>query len=193
MPLVIPAVQGLVLGNLAGNAILGISSPQLATAIAVGFVSYAQTALIATSVDFGTLGAGTGVAPIITIAPPAIIGPLLGTLTAAGVNGVMKIPLANAVGQAISTALLSAQVTTVNTGVGTGAGKVTLVPNPGASIGLMVAAFAGAALLGISAAGLAAAIAQGIDAGLPSATAIVAIVGSPNIVPSGGVGIGKVI
>ena len=193
MPLVIPALQAILLANFGGNAILGISSPQLATAIATGFVTYAQSALLATSVDVGTLGAGTGTALTIILPAPTMVGPLIGTLAAAGVNGEMKIPLANAIANAISIALAGAQALLVNTGVGVGTGKLTLVPNPGASVPLMVTAFAGSALIGVSAAGMAAAVAQGIDAGLPSATGIVVIAGPPSIVPGAGVGTGKVL
>lgn len=193
MALTIPLVQGLMQASLGGNGIIGISAPQMALALATGFVNYAVGPLVATSVDVGTAGAGTGLSPTVILAAPAVTGPLTGTLAAAGINGIARVSLANAIGLAVSQALVSAQVSTVNTGVGVGTGKVTLVPNPAASAAAMTAAFAGLGLVGISAPGMAVAVAQGIDAGLPSALAIVVIVGPPSTVSASGAGLGKVI
>jgi hypothetical protein len=193
MPLILPAVQGLQAANLAGQTILGISMPQMAIAIAQGFVQYATTALIATSVDVGLLGAGTGIAPTISLPPPAIVGPMQGIFTAAQINGPMRDPLINAVAGAISQALMGAQVSTVNAGVGVGTGQVSLIPNSSVSVPLMIVNFAGVLLLGSAAKSLATAIAEGIDAALPSATATVIIAGGPGPLPGAGVGIGKVL
>ena len=193
MPLVLPAVQSLLLANLAGNTIFGVSSPLLATAVATGFVTYAQTSLIATSVDVGTAGIGAGVAPVISLPSAQIIGPMIAALTAAGVNGPSKPQLANAISQTLSASLLTAQIVTVNTGVGVGTGKATLVPNSAVSVPLMIAAFTGSLLIGTASVRLATGIAQGIDAVLPSATAVLAIAGPPSPIPSSGVGVGKVL
>jgi hypothetical protein len=193
MPLIQPAVLAVFQANLAANGIAGVSAPLMAAAISGGFVQYMQTGVIATSVDVGVLGAGTGIAPTVTLAAPAIVGPMQGTFTAAQINGPMRDPLINAIAASVSAALATAQVSTVNAGVGVGTGLVSLVPNSGVSVPLMVANFSAAALLGPSAAGLATAIAQGIDAALPSATATVVIAGGPGPLPGSGVGVGKVL
>jgi len=193
MPLIQPAVLALLQANLAANGIVGVSAPQLAVVISSGFVQYMQTGVIATSVDVGVLGAGTGIAPTITLAAPAIIGPMQGTFTAAQINGPIRNPLINAIAASVSAALATAQVSTVNASVGVGTGLVSLVPNPGVSVPLMVANFSAAALLGPISAGLATAIAQGIDAALPSATATVIIAGGPSPTPGSGTGVGVVL
>ncbi|KKL27294.1 hypothetical protein LCGC14_2386580 [marine sediment metagenome] len=194
MPLVLPAVQGLQAASLAGQAILGVSMPQMATAIAQGFLQYALSpSLVVTSIDVGFLGAGTGIASTISLPSPAIVGPMQGIFTAAQINGPMRIPLVNAVAAAISQALIAAQVVTVNAGIGAGTGKAIFVPNPGASVPIMIASFAAALLVGVGAQVLATAIAQGIDAALPTAVAQIVITGAPGPYPGAGSGVGKIV
>lgn len=194
MALVLSTVQGLQATNLAGQAILGVSMPQMATAIAQGFVQYALSpALVVNSIDVGLLGAGTGIAPTIILPPPAIAGPMHGIFTAAQINGSMRIPLVNAVAAAISQALIAAQVVTVNAGIGSGTGKAVFIPNSGASVPIMIASFAAALLVGVGAQVLATAIAQGIDASLPAAVAQIVITGTPGPYPGAGSGVGKIV
>jgi hypothetical protein len=192
MPLVVPIISGIINANLAGNAVVGISSPQLALAVATGFVQYVLTGITINTIDVGTAGSGAGTGVGFVLPTPTLIGTLTATFTGAGINGIMKFPIVNAIANGISQSLLSAFINTVHVGVGAGTGKASIVPNSGVSIPLMVAGFTGNGLVGISSRPLAVAIAQGIDQALPTATGQVVIVGGTGPSPATGTGFGKI-
>lgn len=194
MALIPPAVAGIVLANLAGNGILGISSAQLAVAVSTGFCSYMLAAPVVTTADVGTLGAGVGTGFGLILSPTSLSSSLRSTFTAHGINGPNREMIINALSGALSQSLLLAQILTADAGCGVGTGTVvSVVPNPAVSIPSMVAAFVGSGLIGIASFNLAAAIAEGVDQVLPTARGQTVIAGPPSILPGGGVGIGKVL
>lgn len=192
MPMDPATLTPIMTGALLANGLLGPSSPQLAAGLASGLSIYAQTAILVQTTDVGTLGAGKGTG-IGVIVPPAITASMLGSFSAAGMLGPMTPPLATAVATAFTLAFAQAGVNTVSAGVGVGAGKVTLIPSPGASVGIFMAGFTSAGMVGVNVAQLAAAVANGLDMTLPSCTGVVVIVGPPSILPGAGLGIGKLI
>jgi len=145
------------------------------------------------TVDVGSVGSGTGVGVGIILAPPVLIGSLTSAFEGAQIRGSLRQSLIVAISNAVSDTLKLALINTVNAGVGAGTGKVTLVPNPTASVPLMVANFFGLALVGVSSPVLASAIARGIDQVLPSAIGVIAIAGTASPSPGIGTGIGKLI
>lgn len=186
------AVAGLLQASLAGAGVLGTAAPQVAAAVASGFVSYVTSSPTVQTADVGTLGAGVGNGVGLIVTPGAISGPLSGFLAGAGILGVVKDAVAAAIGSALSSALSTAQILTTHPGTGVGTGTVvTVIPVPSASVPLMVAAFSG--LTGVYSAPFAAAVAQAVDAALPTAKGLVAITGPSSPYPGGGTGVGKIL
>lgn len=192
MPLLPPAMTALLNGYLAGAGFLGVSSPLLAAAISNGFIQYALSGITVNTIDVGTVGAGAGVGTGFSLPVPVLVGSLTAALEGAQIRGVMKQPLISAVANAVSNTVRLALANTVHAGVGTGTGKVTLVPNPAVSVPLMIANFSAVSLVGVSSPVLARAIAQGIDQAIPSTVGFVAIAGASGPSPGTGTGIGKV-
>jgi hypothetical protein len=180
--------------SLAGAGFLGVSAPQLAQAIGIGFSSYIITSPIIETTNTGTAGAGTGIGVGLILPPPVLIQNLSTSFDSKGIGGLQKFQLIGAISVTVSTALAAASIQTVSAGVGTGAGVVSsVIPVPPSSQGLMVGSFAAMGLLGVLSPSLAIAIAEGIDNSLPSAKGVVAVSGPPSIVPAVGKGIGKLL
>lgn len=192
MPLAPPITTPIFTADLAANAIIGISTPQFALAVATGLQIYAGSGLQVVSVDAGTLGAGVGTGVGVTIPPPVLIAALTASFAANGILGIMSPPMINGLALGFATALQQGVVSTVSAGVGLGAGVSTLLPNPGASAAAWIAGFAAAGLVGPNIPQMANAIAQGFDTAAPSAVGAVVIAGPPNIVPGAGVGTGLI-
>lgn len=172
------------------NGLAGPSNIQLATGIANGFCSYVQTGITAKSIDAGSAGAGTGIGFGINLAFLVLSGSF--QLSFTPFTGPMKMNLITALSDAFSQVLLSANINTINTGVGTGGGTVSLNPNPLVSVLAMTTNLSGFGMVGSQGVVLATAIAQGIDQALPSATGIINIVGTASPYAAVGVGIGKI-
>ena len=181
----------LLTGYLGAGGILGVSSPLLATAISNGFIQYALSGVIVSTVDVGAAGSGTGVGTGLSLPTPALVGSLIAAFEGVQIRGIMKQSLALAVASAVADTLRLALANTVHAGVGAGTGKVTLVPNSGVSVPLMVANFSGVSLVGVASPVLATAIAQGIDQALPSTVGVVVIAGAAGPSPGSGTGLGK--
>lgn len=192
MPLSPPITTPIFLSDLAANALIGISTPQFALAVATGLQIYAGSGLQVVSVDVGTLGAGVGLGLGVTISPSILIASFTASFAANGLLGIMSPPMINALALGFATVMQQGIVTTVSAGVGLGAGVATLVPNPGASAAAWVAGFAAAGLVGPNIPQMANAIAQGFDTAAPSAIGAVVIAGPPNILPGAGVGTGVI-
>ncbi len=194
MALVPPAVAAALLANMAGNAILGVSAAQLATAISVGWCSYMLSSPVVTTADVGSLGAGVGNGVGLVVSPGALSQSLRSMFVSHGINGSHRDQLVNALASGLCQSLLVAQVLTADAGVGVGAGKVAAIaPNPAVSIPTMVSAFAGFGIVGVAAASLASAIAQGFDQVLPTAQGQTVIVGPPSPYPGTGGGLGRLL
>lgn len=192
MPLAPPLTAPLIAAQLVSVGDIGISSAQLALAVATGLELYASSGLTVASVDAGTLGAGVGTGVGIILPPPVLIGTLTAAFASHGILGLMAAPTAIGLGTGISLALQTALISTVSAGVGVGAGVATLVPNPGASAAAFLAGFAAAGLIGIMSPLMAAAIAMGFDLAAPSGIGPVVIAGPPSIVPGAGAGVGLI-
>lgn len=194
MALIPPAVATVLLANLAGNGILGISAAQLAVAVSTGFCSYMVAAPVVVTADVGTLGAGVGTGLGLTLSPPSLSSSFRSTFTAHGINGANREMIINALSGALSQSLLLAQILTANAGTAVGTGTVVSVtPNPLVSIPAMVASFVGSGLVGVASFNLAAAIAEGVDQVLPQARGQVVIAGPSSPLPGGGGGLGKLL
>jgi hypothetical protein len=191
MPLDPGTVGGIMLASLSANALIGVSSPQLSQGIANGLSLYASTGLTVITVDAGVLGAGTGTGIGFILPPPTLLGAFTATFPANGILGVSAPLLINALSLGLSQAFATALINTINPIVGVGAGVVIAIPNPAASIAAFIAGFASAGMVGPSSIPLATAIASGLDSALPSGTGIIAIAGSPSIIPTAGAGFGK--
>lgn len=193
MALVPPVVAAAILASLGGSSILGISAAQLASAVAGGLCSYLLSAPVVTTADVGSLGAGTGTGLGLIVSPPSLFAAMRSTFSGFGINGTHSEPLIQGLSNGICQALLAAQVETVDAGTGVGVGTITAVaPVPAVSVPTMLASFAGAGLAGVSAAGLATAIAQAFDEVLPTARGQTVIVGAGSPYPGGGVGVGRI-
>ena len=178
--------------NLASNTIIGISSSQLALGIANGLSLYAISGMNAISVDVGTLGAGTGIGFGIILPTPVLLTSMFSAFSGFGIVGVSASLIVNAISIGFTQSFALASINTVNPIVGIGSGVITITPNPEISSVSFVSGFISAGIVGVSSAQLATAISVGLDAALPSAKGVVAIVGSPSTIPSAGGGFGKV-
>jgi hypothetical protein len=178
--------------SLLANAQVGPSVGQLATGLALGLTQYMSAGVAVTSIDAGTLGVGTGIGPTIILTEGLLLPAMTASLAGHGIVGPVMPLQANAISLGISLALALAQVQTLNPLVGIGAGKLQLVPN-GSGGALFAAAFKASGMMGTASANMGLAVGLGLDAVIASAIGVIAIVGPPNIVPSAGVGTGKVI
>lgn len=180
------------LSTLTANAFLGISSPQLASGLANAISTYALSGIIATSVDTGVFGVGAGIGFDIILPSSTLAAAFIGTFPANLIAGPMSLPLINAISLGLMQVFAIANIITVSPTVGIGAGIVSLVPNPAISIPAFIGGFSAAGIVGVASQNLARAVAIGLDSVLTSAVGAVVIAGSPSVIPSAGVGVGKV-
>jgi hypothetical protein len=181
------------LSTLAANTFLGISAPQLATGLANAITAYALSGITVSSVDVGVLGVGAGTGFGIVLPSSTLSASFTGTFPANTIAGPMTPALINAVSLGFMQVFAIANIITVNPTVGVGAGEVSLVPNPSISIPAFIGGFSAAGMVGVASQNLARAIAIGLDSVLPSAFGVIAIAGSPSIISSAGVGVGKIL
>lgn len=193
MPLDPVSLTPIFLGALASHAEIGIGTPQLALGLATGLSMYAQTGIIVLSIDVGLVGAGVGIGASVIIPPTLLMSTLIPLMASSLIVGPFSPVTASAIAIGMSMAMLTAGIITVNAGVGIGAGKVQLLPNPAVSIPTFVSAFASVGMVGIMSPALATAVAVALDMCLPVAIAVVGIVGGAGPLPSGGAGLGKLI
>lgn len=189
MPITPPGLVGAILPNLAAVAMIGTSVPQLALGVATG-VTLFNTAMKVVSVDVGTLGVGAGLGPVV-VPPPALLGAMLTSFLATGIHGVMAVPLATGLSTGIALGFAQGLIVTVNTGVGLGSGVAKFIPGPGPPA--MIAGFAAAGLIGISAVQLATAIGLALTITFAALVGPIVITGPPSIVAGSGAGIGQIV
>ncbi len=186
-----PAVTTPILAAaLSGCGIAGQASPQFAAGVALGFYQYANSAMTVLTVDVGTAGSGTGTGSGITLTPAALTSSLTGSFAGANIHGIAAPQLIAAFSAAFSSIIAQAIVESVHAGVGVGTGIVQIIPNSAVSVPTFTAALQSAGLNGVSSAQLASGIALGLDAALPSAKGVVAIIGPPSTYPASGTGKG---
>ncbi len=177
---------------LAANGLIGVHTPQLAEGLATGLFTYLGSAVVVTSQDVGVLGAGTGIGPSIILEDTLILAALVPFMAACGLIGPMAAAQASAISMGISLSLAGAIVSTINSTVGVGAGKLLITPT-GSGAAVFTAGLAAAGLIGVHVPQLGAAVGGALDSVIVSAIGVIAIVGSPSIIPGAGVGIGKII
>lgn len=192
MAIVAPAMTTLLSGYLGANSIFGISSTLLSSAISNGFSQYAVAGVTVNTSDVGSAGAGAGAGIGVNLPFPTVNAIMTAEFEAAQIRGPMKQSLITAISSTLISTMLLANIATINTGVGTGVGKVSLVSNSLISVPIMIANFAAFTLVGVSSPVLATAIARGIDQVLLLGTGIVTITGSATPTPATGVGVGKI-
>src|SRR5271157_2787297 len=170
------------IASLAANAQIGSSATQLASGLAFGLFQYTQSGMIVTSIDAGTLGVGIGIGPSVILAEPILLAALTASFIGHGIVGPIMPLQANAVALGVSASLALAIINTISPLVGLGAGKLQLIPNGTGGL-IFTAAFKEAGLIGSSSMNMATAIGLALDAVMPSATGVIAIVGPPSIAP----------
>lgn len=179
--------------SLAAANIRGTGSTQLALALTLALCKYGTSAMNVMTIDAGTVGVGKGTGFGVWIPQPLLMTSLTSNLPARGIAGVSMPQLALGIASGYSSALSMAMISTVHPSVGVGTGKLQILPNTVAAIGLFTDAFLASGLLGSAAPQLAAAVATALDNVLPSAIGMVAITGSPSSSASSGVGKGSLI
>lgn len=192
MALIPATLTTLMVGSFNSLGMIGTAVPSTANAISTGLVPYILASAVVNTVDTGTAGAGVGTGTVTGIFPAGLSAALVGSFSSNGMLGTATPQFTQALGNSIVPFLLTAQVSTINTGVatGTGSGKVTGF-EPNSMAGFLIASFAANGLTGTSLPQLANAIAQGVCLYLnASLFASVVIVGAPVVPPVPGVGTG---
>ena len=193
MPLNPPALaSGFLAPNLSATGNVGTSVPMFCLGIAIGVCQYLTVEAKVMTVDVGTLGAGTGIAPLL-VPNALVLTSLMTGFASVGFIGVMapKVIAGLATGLASGwTALALLQTIHPSVGVGTGVARIV---GPSA-VTAMIQGFAAAGMTGDGPAKMARALGTGIDMtfasfiqpGLP-------IVGAGSPVGSAGTGFGTVL
>lgn len=189
MPLTPPGLSGALIPSLAASLMLGPAMPQLAQGVANGTVFWASQAATVTSVDTGTLGVGASFVPLI-VPPPLLLANLLIAFTANGMLGPMAPLEATGLSIGLSLGLAQALLVGIHPTVGLGAGVAKIT---GTAIPSMIAGFVSAGMKGPSAVQQATAIGMALDLTFAAFVLPIPIVGPPSIVPSAGVGTGKIV
>ncbi len=174
---------------------VGMSGPmlsQLAGGLAGGLSAYNSSGITFMSNDVGIIGVGAGVG-FSVIVPPSIFPAMEATFSAHGISGPMSGSTIFGVANGMIDSFLQAGIITVSPTVGLGAGVGFCVPSPGASSGIFALAFKAAGMVGPKSVDLASAVAEGLDLVLPTSTGNVAVLGPPLILPSAGIGVGKLL
>jgi hypothetical protein len=145
-----------------------------------------------TTVDAGTLGAGTGIIPLI-VPTPLVLTSLTTGFASSGILGVLAPKLIVGLATGLTSGWLAlALLQTVHPTVGVGTGVARIV-GPSA-VPALIGGFAAVGMVGDGPTRIARAIATGLDITFASFVQLgLPIVGSPSPVGSAGVGIGTVI
>lgn len=192
MPLNPPALTaGFLVPNIVSTGNIGIGVPKFSQAVAVGVCNYLTIQTKITSVGTGTLGAGATIFPLI-VPQPLISTSMLQGFASVGILGPMAPLLIQGLSTGLATGWLALALLNIqypNVGVGAGVAKFV---GPSA-VPAMIQGFASLGMVGEGPTKTAKAIGIGLDTIFAALVLPVPIVGSPSIVPSGGVGIGMVI
>lgn len=193
MPLDPITVGGIMRGSLLAAGLVGTGSNQLSLGLTSALCTYGKTAMNVMSVDVGTLGVGKGLGVGVMLPQPVLAASLAGNLPAGGIAGLSMPQLVLGISVGYSAALATAIINTISPSVGVGAGKLQIMPNTAAAIGIFIQMFLAAGMTGPMVTPLATSVARALDLVLPTAIGVVAIAGPPNIVPSAGMGTGKLL
>ncbi len=193
MPLNPPALaSGFITPNLVSTGNIGTGTPKLALGIAIGVCQFLTGMAKVTTVDAGTLGAGTGIIPLI-VPTPLVLTSLTTGFASSGILGVLAPKLIVGLATGLTSGWLAlALLQTVHPTVGVGTGVARIV-GPSA-VPALIGGFAAVGMVGDGPTRIARAIATGLDITFASFVQLgLPIVGSPSPVGSAGVGIGTVI
>jgi hypothetical protein len=193
MPLDPISVGALVRTGLLSAGAIGTGSGRLTLGLTNALCTYGKTAMNVGTIDIGTAGAGKGIGIGVLIPQSILFTALSGFLPGHGISGLSMPQIALGVSIGYSTALSTAIINTLHPSVGVGTGKLQITPNTTAAVGIFTAAFLSAGMTGTAAPRLATAIAKALDSVLPTAIGIIAIAGPPSIIPSSGIGSGKLL
>jgi hypothetical protein len=186
-PPTVPIFEGFFISH----GMTGVGMSQLAVGCATGLQLYMTGGCTVISIDVGTLGVGSGIGLGMFLPGPLLTGIMSSLFVASLIAGPFSPITAEAISFGISSSLLTANISTINAGVGIGVGKVQCIPN-GTGGTLFTSALISSGMTGSSIPSLGQAIGGALDSSISSAQGIVAIVGSPNILPSAGVGFGQI-
>ncbi len=192
MPITVTITVPIFTSMLLAGGVHGVSSSQLSLGIATGLQLYASSGLTVATIDTGLAGAGIGAGVGIIIPPPVLVGSMISAFASHGIAGIMSPSLATAIGTAMSQILAQANIVTTHPSVGTGAGVAKLIPNPPSSQAAFLEGFLSSGIIGVMGPNLASAVAQGLDAALPSGVGAVIITGSASTAAASGVGTGLI-
>lgn len=169
---------------------LGTGRTNLSMGLSTGLSLYSTTQVTVNSVDVGTAGVGVGTG-IGIIVPPSFPLSMIGYFQSNNMNGIFSPVIANAIAVGFMEAYALALINTASASVGVGAGVATLSPNPSVSLDIFYSNLISFGISGQQARSLASAVSGALDTTLPLCTGVLAILGTPSIVPSAGSGVGK--
>lgn len=185
MPLSPLTLTPVIAANLLATGHTGTGMTQLATGVALGTSEFLlQTAKVIT-VDVGSLGAGTSIAPLI-VPQPLLLAGILAGFAAQQILGIFSPLTATGLANGLSLGLLTGILQTNHVGVGTGTGVARVLG--GSAIPLMLKGFKEAGMKGPGTEKKATAMGIALDIVFGSFSLPIAIVGSA--APSPGVGAG---
>jgi len=173
------------------HGMTGTGMSQLAIGCANGLQLYMAGGCTVISIDVGTLGVGSGFGIGMILPGPLLAGIMSSLFVASLIAGPFSPITAEAISFGISSSLLTANINTINAGVGVGVGKVQCIPN-GTGGTLFTAALVSSGMTGSSIPSLGQAIGGALDSAISSAQGVVAIIGPPSILPGGGIGFATV-
>lgn len=173
---------------LVGHGLAGVGTPQLAAGLALGLFQYMQIGCQVLSINTGTLGPGVGAGIGILISEPVLSEILLAALLGNGIIGPFSSSMADAIASGIALSLATAIMTTTSSTVGIGAGKLQCIPN-GSGTAVFTESFIASGMGGMMIPPFAAAIALAMDTVIATSLGVLAIVGTPNIIPSVGISV----
>ena len=191
MPLNQISITPILYGALTGAGIAGSLASPLSTGLANALCIYGTSSMNVTTIDIGVLGAGKGFGLGVVLPVPVLTSSLSSSIPAGGFSGASAPQLITGIAIGYSEALATAVINTIHPTVGVGTGKLLILPNTAVVINIFITAFASVGLSGSMSISLATAIASGLDSSLVLAQGIVAITGSPSVIPSTGVGLGR--
>jgi hypothetical protein len=190
MPVIIPAMVGLITPNLVATGNLGSNTPQLATGIATGLQQWIPSIVVQTT-DAGSLGVGSGGPMPLVVPQPVLYGGLMTGAASAGVLGIMAPALFLGISNGIVMACAQMLIKTTHPGVGVGTGLAKFIG--GSAVGAMIAGFAAAGMTGQATVQIATAVGIGLDITFQALAIPVPIVGSASPTGGSGVGVGNII
>ncbi len=163
--------------------------PELSFGLMVGISKWVPT-IRATATASGTLGVGTGLAPLIVPAP-LLVSTFLPVFAANGIIGVFSPFFISGLSTGLNLVFLQGIVQTTHPNVGIGGGVVKFTPPPATP--LLIEGLASVGMVGPGPAKLANAIGQGLGIVFSTLVLPCVVAGSPSPVASAGVGFGQIV